>query len=135
MLIVVPDTNVLISAFVFGGKPRQIFDLALKGELTLAISDTILQEFRGVLQGKKFRFSAEDIQTITEETIGLCLHVFPSVTLDVVQNDPDDNRVLECALEAEADFIVSGDSDLLALKEYEGIPILNPQQFLKVYET
>ena len=56
--------------------------------------------------------------------------VEPTFTLDVIEEDPDDNRVLECAWAVSADFIVTGDDHLLDLKEYEGIVIMNPTEFL-----
>lgn len=130
---IVLDTNVLISAFVFGGKPRSVFDLAIRGECDLFISPDLLEELRMVLLGKKFRFSLTLVQEITNELCFLATILVPSRRCSVIHEDPDDNRVLECALEARADVIVSGDLHLLTLGQYEDILMLNPETFLRRY--
>ena len=58
----------------------------------------------------------------------------PSQTLNIIKEDPDDNRILECAAEAGSDVIVSGDDDLLVLKEFRGIRVLSPRQFLQLLD-
>ena len=131
MLKVVLDTNVLISAILFGGKPRQILEKAIRGEVRLCLSEPILEELRGVLQRSKFDYSPEMIQFILTELTGISDFVNPSETMDVVLEDPDDNRILECAVEAKANYIVSGDFHLLKLSRYLNIEVLNVAAFLK----
>ena len=131
MLRVVLDTNVLISAILFGGKPRQILEKAIRGEIRLCISEPILEELKGVLQRSEFDYSAEMIQVILTELTGIADFVNPSKTIDVVYEDPDDNRILECAVEAEANYIITGDSHLLKLIRYRNIEVLNAGAFLE----
>jgi len=128
---VVLDTNVLISALLFGGTPRDMLEMVLTGSVRCSLSLAILNELRGVLQRRKFAFSAQQVAAIVEELSTVCDIVSPSVTVRVVTADPDDNRILECALEAKADVIVSGDSHLLQLGQYKRIRILSPFEFLQ----
>ena len=131
MLRVVLDTNVLISAILFGGKPRQILEKAIRGEIRLCLSEPILEELKGVLQRSKFDYSPETIQFILTELMGIADFVNPSETLNVVLEDPEDNRVLECAVEAKANYIISGDFHLLKLSRYLNIEVLNVAAFLE----
>ena len=130
MLKVVLDTNVLISAILFGGKPRQILEKAIRGEIRLCISEPILKEFSGVLRRSKFDYSPEMIQFILTELTGIADFVNPSETIDVVLEDPDDNRILECAVEAGANYIITGDFHLLKLRWYRNIGVVNVVGFL-----
>jgi uncharacterized protein len=123
------DSNVYLSGFVFGGKPQRIFEMAIDGEIEVAVSDPILQEVRRHLLGK-FGWSepraAEAIESIAE----FAKRVTPTETIDTVPTDPDDNRVLECAVSAGSQTIVTGDDDLLRLVEFRGIEIIRVADFL-----
>ena len=127
---VVLDTNVLISAVVFGGKPRMILEAVFRGEATLFFSSHIIDELRGVLERPKFGFPSEMIQTILSELYAVGNFVAPSERIFQVQEDPDDNRILECAIEANANYIVSGDAHLLDLKHYQNVRIVSPDEYL-----
>jgi putative PIN family toxin of toxin-antitoxin system len=133
VLRVVLDTNVLISAILFGGKPRQILEKAIRGEIRLSISEPILEELSGVLRRSKFDYSPEMIQFILTELTGIADFVNPSEAIDIVLEDPDDNRILECAVEAEANYIITGDFHLLKLSRYRNIEVLNGIEFLTRY--
>ena len=135
MLRVVLDTNVLISAILFGGKPRQILEKAIRGEIRLCLSEPILQELSGVLRRSKFDYSAEMIQFILTELTGIADFVNPPGTINVVLEDPEDNRILECAVEAKADYIITGDFHLLKLSRYLNIEVLNVAAFLEKTEA
>lgn len=130
MIKVVLDTNALISAVIFGGKPDQILNLARTGKIQLFISPAILAEFGGILLSK-FHFSPEMAAGATGEIGFLSTMVKPKRRLKVIQQDEPDNRVLECALTAKADYIVSGDGHLLALTAFCDIKIVNPTRFLE----
>ena len=132
---IVLDTNVLISAILFGGKPRSVLDLVISGPVDCTLSTVILDELKDVLQRPKFGFSAEVCFHIIEELHGACDIISPSVSVDVIRSDPDDDRILECAAEAQAHFIVSGDPHLLDLGKFEKIRILNPADYLKEFEV
>ncbi len=122
------DTNVLLSAFVFGGNPERLFDLARSGELRLIVSPDILLEFAYVLRGK-FAWAEEDIAEAIK-AIGYASELTrPAETFEVVSDDAD-NRILECALAGKAEFIVSGDHHLLDLRSFEGIRIVRPRDLL-----
>ncbi len=131
MIRVVLDTNILISAILFGGKPRQVLEKAVRGEIRLCLSEAILEELKGVLRRSKFDYPTEAIQVILTELISLSDFVNPSKTIRVVSEDPEDNRILECAVEAEANYIITGDVHLLRLGRYQDIEVLNAVAFLE----
>lgn len=134
MVRVVLDTNVWISALNFGGKPAQILKLAVKKQIRLYSSATLFAELLGVLR-KKFGYSDEKIEEVEALFKKRVKFREPRTTLNVVKTDPADNRVLECGLEAEANFIVSGDKDLLNLGNFREIKIVNPAEFLRLIKT
>lgn len=122
MYRVVFDTNILLSAFIFGGNPERLFELARAKKIQLLASPSILAEFATRLKDK-FSWEDEDIAEAIK-TVGYSSELIkPTQRLSVLDDDPD-NRVLECAVEGKADFIVSGDKHLLALKEFQKIPIV-----------
>ena len=129
---VVLDTNVLISALLFAGPPRAILEMILAGAIDCSLSLPILDELRDVLHRPKFGLSSEQAMAVVEELSALCAVVGPSEQVSAVRADPDDDRILECALEARADIIVSGDAHLLELGRHEGIRILSPSEFLRM---
>ncbi len=129
---VVLDTNVLLSALHFGGTPRAVLEKAIRGEVKLYLSDPILAELLAVLQRPKFCYPEEALQAIQTELTTIGYMVRPSMTIKKINADPSDNKILECALEAGADYIVSGDAHLLNLQEYKTIRIVTPAQFLQI---
>ena len=129
---VVLDTNVLISALLFAGPPRAILEMILAGAIDCSLSLPILDELRDVLHRPKFGLSSEQAMAVVEELSALCAVVGPSEQVSAVRADPDDDRILECALETRASIIVSGDAHLLDLGEYKGIHIMNPSGFLQM---
>jgi putative PIN family toxin of toxin-antitoxin system len=128
---VVLDTNVIISAVLFGGMPHKVLELAIRGEMELFLSIPILDEVRDVLMRPKFGLSAEQATRIIDELYAISEVINPAVSIKVVNDDPDDNMVLECALEAHAEYIVTGDLHLLELGNYEGIKINTPSAFIE----
>lgn len=131
MLKVALDTNVLVSATLFGGNPEKILDLAEEGKIKILISEKILEEFREVLQ-EKFDFSLSMAELAASGIREISSLITPTQRLTVIKEKEADNRVLECAVEDRAQYIVSGDTKhLQPLKEYQEIKILSPAQFLK----
>lgn len=128
-LKVVLDTNVLVSGLLFGGPPRQLLELALERAVDLVTSPALEDELGRVLE-MKFPQHRHAIQETLVALQEITTHVVPHRTLSVIPEDPSDNRVLECALAAHADAIVSGDHHLLARGKFREIPILPPQAFL-----
>ena len=131
---IVLDTNVLISAILFGGHPRQILDRVIAGEIDCSLSFAILDELRDVLQRSKFGFTPEQAITVIDELRSVCEILNPPRRIRTIKVDPDDNRILECAVEAQADYIVSGDAHLLDLGEYRKISIKRPADFLNAFD-
>jgi predicted nucleic acid-binding protein len=82
--------------------------------------------------GTKFQRDPHTIHDVRQKLTTLCNHVLPTQTLDVVKEDLDDNRVLECAAEASSSYIVTEDKDLLRLQEYAGIRVVNVADFMKI---
>jgi len=132
LIKIVLDTNVLISALLFGGKPKQILERAVSGEFRMITCREILEELEGVLCGKKFKYPPEIVRNIINEIEALSEIVAPVQAIRLLKVDPYDNVILECALEARADYIISEDVHLLELLEVEGGKIINPAQFLEI---
>jgi putative PIN family toxin of toxin-antitoxin system len=130
---IVLDTNVLISAIVFGGRPREVLEKVISGAFVMAISTEMLDEFQGVLEGRKFRYPGAIVRTIVNELLAVSELVRPTMKVKVIEADPADNRILECALESRAVCIVTGDRHLLELGQFEGIPIFDVAAFLARY--
>ena len=117
------DSNVYLSGFVFGGKPKRVLEMAIDGEIEVAVSDPIIQEVRRHLLGK-FGWSGPRAAEAVESIAEFAQLVTPTETIDTVATDPDDNRVLECAVTAGSQTIVTGDDDLLRLVGFRGIEIV-----------
>jgi putative PIN family toxin of toxin-antitoxin system len=130
MARVVADTNVFISALMFGGLPGRFLNLALGRQFTLVTSKALLDELDEKLLGK-FAVSESDARAIRAKLEANAIVADPDFELNAVPGDPDDNRVLECALAGKADSIVSGDRHLLRMDSYEGIAIVTVRQFLE----
>jgi putative PIN family toxin of toxin-antitoxin system len=132
VLRVTADTNILISALIFrGGKPFQLLELAREGKINLTVSEAILDEMAGVL-ARKFNWQPEEIATGRKWITEMARTVKPAVRLDIIKEDPPDNRILECASAAGSDYIVSGDKDLLRLSRYDSIRIVRVAEFLEL---
>jgi uncharacterized protein len=133
-LRVVADSNVLISALLWTGSPHKILKLAENKSLILCSSLPIIEEMSEVLARQKFVERLGELKTTPEELmeslLGLVEIVRPAISLNEIKDDPEDNRILECALEAGADYIISGDSHLLKLKSFRDMPIVTPRKFL-----
>ena len=131
MVKVVVDTNVLVSATLFGGNPEKIMDLAREGKIKLIISEEILGEFKEVLK-RKFGFSPDYAELTASDIKEISSLVIPTQKVDVVKEEAD-NRILECGIEGKVQYIISGDKrHLLPLKEFKGIKIVSPAQFLEI---
>ncbi|PIU03254.1 putative toxin-antitoxin system toxin component, PIN family [Candidatus Shapirobacteria bacterium CG08_land_8_20_14_0_20_39_18] len=130
-LKVVLDTNILISALLFGGKPRQILKLVLDRQIKAVTSLVLLAELSDVLI-KKFDFSLEKTSLFEHKIKKYFEIVYPTQAINILKDTPD-NRVLEAAIAGECQIIVTGDKELLELKEYKEIIISTADQFLNIY--
>jgi putative PIN family toxin of toxin-antitoxin system len=127
---VVLDTNVFISSF-FGGNPRKIIDLWKSGKIILCLSNTIVEEYIEVLSrlGLQTEKELQELLKVFAEGFNIQFTANAPV-LDVVKDDADDNKFVECAVALNCSYIISGDKHLINLKNYMGIKILNSKDFL-----
>jgi putative PIN family toxin of toxin-antitoxin system len=128
--IAVFDTNILFSAVGWRGKPFQCIELARSGAIDAAASRELLDEFAGKLQ-TKLTFSAQQALDAVADLLSFMRVVPITGQVRVVAADPDDDKVLECALVAHATHIVTGDRrHLLPLGKFQGIPIVSAADFV-----
>ena len=134
MIKVVLDTNVFVSSF-FGGNPRKVITLWKIGEVTLCLSKPIIDEYVEMLQRLGLQNESELSELLGIFARGLHV-VFAAKTpeLHVVEDDPDDNKFIECAVALKADFIISGDKALTEIQDYMGIKIINPKEFILTHK-
>ena len=126
---VVVDTNVWVSGIVFGGKPEQVLRYLLEEEAELIISEELITELRQKMT-KKFPDYLTKFDRIEASIREDVMAVSPDKLPTPVSRDPDDDKFIETALTGHADYIISGDKDLLVLGAYQGIKILKPADFL-----
>jgi putative PIN family toxin of toxin-antitoxin system len=129
-LRVVIDTNIFISSF-FGGVPREIIDLWKNGEIILCLSQGIVEEYIEVINrlGLKDKQELSKLAKLFAEGYN---SIFAATTphIEIVKNDPDDNKFVECAVELESKIIISGDKHLKEIKKYIDVEIMSPREFI-----
>ena len=131
---VVLDTNVIISALNFPGNERLVLELALRGRFELYLSRFVLEEVAGVL-AHKFGWDEERTAQAIRVIENAAIVIEPPRLAEVIEGGHPDNRVLECAVAASAEYLVTGDRQhLLPLGEHDGLRILNAPRFLSVVE-
>lgn len=134
---IVLDTNVWISALLWGGIPAQVIYLAEIGQLNIAASEPLLNELETTLGYAKLQPRLQLLGTTVEAlmlSVRQLVELYPVTLLTVTSlRDPDDIVVLATAVSVNADAIVSGDRDLLILVQFSEIPIMSPQAFLNLY--
>jgi putative PIN family toxin of toxin-antitoxin system len=124
------DTNVYVFAFEFQGMGRRLLHMAVDGDIEVAVSAAIIRETLRVLR-EKFGWDDYRLNDAKQQILGLARLVEPVQPLNVVKDDPDHNRIVECAVEAGSEYIVTKDKDLMRLGEYGGIKMIRPADFLK----
>jgi putative PIN family toxin of toxin-antitoxin system len=135
MMRIVLDASVPVCALISAkGTPARLLEYWEAGSFDIVISPAILEELERVLHYPKlqqqYHLPEEDIRRFLRLLKSQATEVLPSKQLTVIEHDPTDNRYLECALEGDAQYLVSGDRHLLALKEYRGIRMLSPLEFV-----
>ncbi|MFH1773678.1 MAG: putative toxin-antitoxin system toxin component, PIN family [Methanobacteriota archaeon] len=132
------DTNVLISATFWLGNPHRIIKKVEEGKLELVLSAEILEEFEEIMGQDKFQLKLKNINATVSEVVSKLTEMSEIVEISgkirAVEADPDDDKVLECAVNGKVDFIVSGDRHLLEMEEYRGIRIVTAREMLKLME-
>lgn len=129
MIRVVADTNIIISSVFWKGYPHEVIRKGMAGDYQLITSTEILDEIVEKL-GNKFQFPKEETRQLIDILLTYC-HVIEPVSKFNVIRDKSDNKVIECAFDGKAQFIITGDSDLLDLKEFRGIRIRTAKDFLE----
>lgn len=126
------DTNIIVSALVFGGKPEDVLILTLQKNILAVTSPSLITELVETLI-KKFDFSQERIQQVEKKIRKSFRIVNPTQEIHI-QKDEDDNRVLEAAVEGKCNYIVTGDKELLDLPIFKGIKIVTADELLNILE-
>jgi putative PIN family toxin of toxin-antitoxin system len=125
------DSSVYVRALHFGGQGALLIAHARAGNIRIDVSDPILNETLRVLRDK-FQWNGYMIQDARGKLLSVGNHVSPVITLNVVEEDPDDDRILECAAAAISDFIVTEDKDLLRLTRFGNSRIVTIREFLNL---
>ncbi len=139
MFRIVLDTNVFVSALINPhGKPAQILNHVFENRIRLFISPPIIEELERVLSypklAKKHGLKREKLKEFIADLLSIMSLIEEEKIIEVITEDPSDSKYLSCALNSKVDFIISGDTHLLNLEQYEGIPIVTPAQLLEIME-
>ena len=132
------DTNILVSGTFWKGDSDKILGLIDKGEIELVLSKELIEEYNEVINRDEIIEKIERKNLILNEAVQKIINdsiiVEPKQKVDIVKEDPDDNIILECALEGGVDYLITKDVHLLKLKEFKGIKILTPPELLIHYK-
>lgn len=132
------DTNIVLSALLWRGTPHRLLGIGLEQDVAFFTSSPLLDELTGILERPRFARALRIINYTIDDVIDRYLgfvHVVKTMPLaQPVSRDPDDDLVLACAAAAQAELIITGDRDLLVLKEFQNIPIVTAVQALSRLE-
>jgi putative PIN family toxin of toxin-antitoxin system len=126
---VTADSNIWVSGLNWRGKPHEFLNLARSGQIQLAVSDVIFDEFSRILRDK-LEWSDERLRDMRAQVARFTVRISQTETLDVVKSEASDNRILECAVAAGSEFVVTGDDHLLRLGTFRGIVLVTVADFL-----
>jgi putative PIN family toxin of toxin-antitoxin system len=129
---IVIDSNIFVSSFFWGGHPREIFERVINGLDELFITDGIIKEITTVMSSKKFTVNNSEIEDYVRIIKKYSKKVIAKKVPESISRDRDDDKILQCGFDGNVDFIVTGDNDLLVLKEYEAIKIIKPKDYLEM---
>ena len=129
---IVIDSNVFISAFFWNGNPQKVFERVINRVDDLFISDEILKEVFEVMSRKKFNIDKQIISDYLKIIELFSIKVYPEKNDESICRDITDNKILLCGFWGNTDYIITGDSDLLVLKEYKKIRIVNPKEYIEI---
>jgi len=131
MLRVVLDTNVIVSAVISKGKPRELLNRGIENRFSIVTSDYILKEIVSVLGRPQFKTSEEETSMIVSALMQSSEVVIVESNFKVIKNDPDDDMILNTAHDGRADIIATGDKSLLGLRNFRKTRILSVSETLK----
>ena len=130
------DTNVLVSGTFWIGNSAEIIGLIDTGKFELILSEEIIDEYNDVVNRDEIIDKVYDkglaINKSVQKVITNSIIVYPIERFNIIKDDPDDNMILECAVEGNADFIITQDNHLLKMKEFRGIKIITTSEFLNI---
>ena len=129
---IVIDTNVLISGVFFGGFPRKVLNAVITEKITACATTEIINEYEEIIQEMIDRKQGHINKNILQPLVQL-MHIIKPVSNIKISRDSDDDKFIGCAIDAHALYIVSGDKDLLVIKEYENIQIITAKEFCEKY--
>lgn len=127
---IVVDTNVIASAIYFGGKPYELLKLIMEERISAIASKDIVEEYEEILARLQQKFPKLSKSVPFHEIVGKLIVINVSSDIHVCR-DSDDDKFITCAVDGKCIYIVSGDNDLLALNNYEGIEIITVAQFFE----
>jgi putative PIN family toxin of toxin-antitoxin system len=134
--VVVLDTNVWVSAMIWGGAPAKIVEAAERGEIEVIASMEIISEIGDVLSYSKIESVYSEAGLSRRDLVEAVFRVARIINVDMkaeaVAEDPSDNKFIECALVGGAGYVVSGDRHLIKLGSYNGVRVLSVSEFLKI---
>ena len=126
------DSNIFISAFYWGGKPQKILDRIVLGLDELYITNAILDEITEVMLRPNFKTPPQIIDAYIKAIEKTGKKIFTSGEITGICRDKDDDAIIECGILSSADYLITGDNDLLVLEKYQGIKILSANEYLHI---
>ncbi|MFQ6052396.1 MAG: putative toxin-antitoxin system toxin component, PIN family [Candidatus Hydrothermarchaeota archaeon] len=136
MLKAVYHTNIIVSAVLHKDRlSASLLSLALEDKVRLFVSEELLGEYEGILKRSKFKLDRKEVENLMKLIKRKAVKVEPTKKLSTIRKDPADNRILECALEAEADFIVTGNKKHFPFDKFHVVKVVNPQEFATHFMT
>jgi len=132
---IVLDSNIFVSSFYWAGNPRKVFERVTNGFDELYITDEILKEIISVMSGNKFNTDVDEVNEYAKIIESFSIKISSKNIIKNISRDEKDNKILQCGADGNADFIITGDKDLLVLKEYESIKIVKPNEYLEIVQT
>lgn len=127
---IVVDTNVIASAVYFGGKPYDLLKLIMEEKVSAIASKEIVDEYEEILARLQHKFPKLSKSIPFHEIVGKLTVINVSSDIHICR-DSDDDKFISCAVDGRCIYIVSGDNDLLSLKDYDGIEIITVAQFFE----
>ena len=137
MIRITVDTNVLVSATFWYGASYRIIELVEQGKVELVLSEAIIQEFSAVLEYEEIKKKIVNKRLLmlrtVEKLVFMSKIAVPAIKIAVVKEDPDDDRILECAVTGDVNYLISKDNHLLKIVKYGKIKIVSPEEFLELF--
>jgi putative PIN family toxin of toxin-antitoxin system len=129
---IVVDSNVFVSSFFWSGNPQKVFDRVINGLDELFITGEIIEEIASVMGSRKFNANRSEIEDYVKIIDKYSKKIVLKNVPESISRDKDDDKILQCGFNGNVDFIVTGDKDLLVLKEYKKIKIITPKDYLEI---